>query len=529
MTAGLPLLSVYLVDFVGSSLMIVLAVVAIYFTGRLRRLEPKKVLWSYFFWLCMALAAFALSRSTGHILKYVLIFFGYPHVWKELSPYSGGLNTIVFVIIGLLTFYYSNIHEIIEMFREEARELASANIRLKEAHATARQINLSVEQRVEKRARELMRAEQKFHELFETSKDPIFFCDAHGKITGINDSGLTLLDCEREDVLGRPLGDFFAEEKQWNDYYQTLSSQGFVKDFEVAMERPDGSEIGMIISSTMMRDDTGEIKGFHGIAKDLIQFKKIPEEQIKREKKASSAHLAAEVVHDLSNPLELIAGYTKVLEKDCREQRDVHKVLRTIEKQTKNCQKTVADLLKLWHQSADMAPVDINHCLEEALADMEQILNLDRIYVIRKKDPHLKKVQGYPEKLRKAFVNIINYERKTLQMDDAIGVWTGYRKDTGEIEIIIADTGPVIPSEVMENIFDPFFFARKTEKETGPADLGLSVSAGIIKAHQGHIELESPPVDPELVEAGMNTAFRIRLPALKQKSLGAAAAASKGL
>ncbi len=522
MTAGLPLLSVYLVDFIGSSLMIVLAVVAIYLTGRLRRLEPKKVLWSYFFWLCMALAAFAVSRSTGHILKYVLIFFGYPHVWKELAPYSGGLNTIVFVIIGLLTFYYSNIHEIIEMFREEARELASANIRLKEAHATARQINLSVEQRVEKRARELMKAEQKFHELFDTSKDPIFFCDAQGKITSINDSGLTLLDCEKECILGRSIADFFAEEKQWNDYYQTLFSQGFVKDFEVTMERPDGSDVGMIISSTIIRDDIGEIKGFHGIAKDLIQFKQIPQERIKREKKASSAQLAAEVVHELGNPLELIAGYTKVLEKDCREQKNVHKVLRTIEKQTKNCQKTVAELLKLWRRSADMVAVDINHCLEEALTDMEQILNLDRIYVIRKKDPHLRKVRGYPEKLRKVFVNIINYERQTLQMDDTIGVWTGYHKDTGEIEIIIADTGPLIPSEVAENIFDPFFFTRKMEKETDPAGLGLSVSVGIIKAHQGHIELESTPGDPELVEAGMNTAFRIRLPALEQKSLGGA-------
>jgi signal transduction histidine kinase len=275
------------------------------------------------------------------------------------------------------------------------------------------------------------------------------------------------------------------------------------------------------MSSTMMRDDTGEIKGFHGIAKDLIQFKRIPEEQIKREKRDSSAQLAAEVVHELSNPLELIAGYTKVLEKDCKEQKDVHKVLRTIEKQTKNCQKTVTDLVKLLHQSADMVPVDINNCLEDALADMELILNIDRIYVRRKKAPHLKKVRGYPEKLRKVFVNIINYERQTLQMDDTIGVWTGYRKDTGEIEIIIADTGPVVPSEVAENIFDPFFCTRKGERETVPADLGLSVSAGVIKTHQGRIELESPPGDPELIGAGMNVAFHILLPALNQKSLGA--------
>jgi len=76
------------------------------------------------------------------------------------------------------------------------------------------------------------------------------------------------------------------------------------------------------------------------------------------------------------------------------------------------------------------------------------------------------------------------------------------RAEQGGIEIVVGDTGPGIPDEVMGKLFEPFFTTKATGKGTG---LGLSVSFGIIKDHAGEIEVQS--------KVGEGADFIIRLPA----------------
>ncbi|HEJ83890.1 MAG TPA: PAS domain-containing sensor histidine kinase, partial [Desulfobacteraceae bacterium] len=190
---GLPLFPIFIVDFFGSALMIILSITASFHARRLVRLNPKNVLWTYLFWLCMALVAFALSRSIGHMLRFIFILLDFPHVWETLSPYSGGLNTLVFSSVAVLTFYYYNVQGVIQRVRDDANSLARANRQLEKVHAELRDLNTTLEQRVENRTRELKVSEQKFRHLYEGSKDMIFFCDAAGRISGINSSGIEML------------------------------------------------------------------------------------------------------------------------------------------------------------------------------------------------------------------------------------------------------------------------------------------------------------------------------------------------
>jgi signal transduction histidine kinase len=86
------------------------------------------------------------------------------------------------------------------------------------------------------------------------------------------------------------------------------------------------------------------------------------------------------------------------------------------------------------------------------------------------------------------------------------------RNDADEIEIVVSDTGPGIPEEIQAKLFEPFFTTKPTGQGTG---LGLSVSFGIIKDHQGEISVES--------EIGKGTDFIIRLPARSVADGGGAA------
>jgi signal transduction histidine kinase len=119
------------------------------------------------------------------------------------------------------------------------------------------------------------------------------------------------------------------------------------------------------------------------------------------------------------------------------------------------------------------------------------------------------------ERLRQVLVNIINNAHHAIGKEGIIGIWTRYNAHCGELSIIIGDTGCGIPADVVGRIFDPFFTTKGVGKGTG---LGLSVSFGIIKDHGGYIEVHSPPIDKELLDAGMNTAFHVILPVDSQQA-----------
>jgi len=116
---------------------------------------------------------------------------------------------------------------------------------------------------------------------------------------------------------------------------------------------------------------------------------------------------------------------------------------------------------------------------------------------------------AYDRLLEQVFLNVITNARDavlevrtTENRTGVIEVVTGmFGKQPGWVEVLVTDTGKGIPSKDLDRIFEPFFTTKKVGKGTG---LGLSISHGIVKEHQGEIEvLETGPG---------GTTFRISLP-----------------
>ena len=513
MENGISLFSVYLVDFLGSSLMIIFSLAAARYTWGLKKLEPKKMLWSYLFWLCMALTIFALSRSIGHILKYVFVLTDQQDIWKKITPYSGGLNTITFIIVGTLTFYYAYVHEIIKLFRDEARDLANTNIRLKEAHMAVRQLNLSLEEKVNEQISSIREEEQKYRDLFEQSKDFIFFCDKEGRFNDANPGFIAFLNERKEDILDKSIGTYFSGENQWKAFQNDLFTRGFLKDFKVEFRTGDETLHELLITAASVKDDQGTIRGFNGIG---IEFKAtsaavVNEPPPSCETRTSLSEFAAQIADELENPLELLAGYTQLLEKDPQNRPDVE-TLKAVRKQVNLCLQVEEELRETALHALEMKAVDVNSCLEEVMVVMEPVLSLDRILVKRRLAPDLPPVSANNKRLSKIFFNLINRSRQSMGQGGYLVIWTRYKSDTEEIEIIVGDNGPQVPPELMEVMFDPLPGTQKDRSR-----LGLYASLGMIRAHHGRITVKSPPEDPELIDFGLNVTFHIFIPEIKQK------------
>jgi signal transduction histidine kinase len=123
----LPLSPIWFIDFVGSALVILLSVGSLMMVRKLRAGDPENAQWLFFYWLTLALLAFALSRSVGHILKHILIFSGQPAIWESIRPVSGGLNSITFVAIASVSLFFHNIQRLYQRMLANHRQLEATS------------------------------------------------------------------------------------------------------------------------------------------------------------------------------------------------------------------------------------------------------------------------------------------------------------------------------------------------------------------------------------------------------------------
>ena len=123
----LPLSPIWIVDIIGSSLVILLAISAFVTAIRLTAEEPENALYLFLFWFTLALLAFAVFRSIGHIVKHVLIFSGEGKIWHSLRPFSGGLNSITFIAIAAVSLFFHHIQRLYQRMAANHLELEATS------------------------------------------------------------------------------------------------------------------------------------------------------------------------------------------------------------------------------------------------------------------------------------------------------------------------------------------------------------------------------------------------------------------
>lgn len=124
---SLPLFPIWVIDITGSALVILLAVRSLVLVGKLKASDPENAQWLFLYWLTLALLAFALSRGVGHIVQYILVFSGRKPVWRILQPFSGGLNSISFVVITSVCLFFYHIQRLYRRMLANHRELEATS------------------------------------------------------------------------------------------------------------------------------------------------------------------------------------------------------------------------------------------------------------------------------------------------------------------------------------------------------------------------------------------------------------------
>jgi PAS domain S-box-containing protein len=484
MSNTLPLFPVWLVDMLGSALMIIISFVCVRYAQLLRRTDKDNVIWTYLLWLCLALALFSVSRSVGHIAKRLLLLAGQSHVWVELRPFSGSINSLTFVIVGSITLFFQRVHRINVQILQDKKAIEKASKELM-------WLNRNLEGMVQQRTAELSKSEEKYRRIFEGSMDIIMVIDPEGRFLDINQAGLNILGYASKDELisEATFADLIVPPPNPNRLMKEVAAAGFRKDLECRVQKRDEELRTWLLSLTVSRKTDGEIGGFEGIAKDITHRKKMEQQLLQADRLASLGELSAGVAHEVNNPLGMILGYTQLLLRNEPENTQDFQDLKIIEKHTRNCKRIVEDLLKFARNvETKKSVLRVNDLLREVISVVEHQFKLDNVTIETKLDTSIPALCADGEKLKQVFMNLLMNAKQAMEGQGKIRINTNQDSLRNVVTVVVEDTGSGIPSEILEKIFDPFFTTKATGEGTG---LGLSVSYGIIKDHHGKIEVQS--------------------------------------
>lgn len=505
---GLSLIPAVTTEFAGSALAILLAFIALGYARALVRLQPNNFIWGFLWYFCIAMAAFSISRGVGHIVRIILVHSNRGDIWQQLSPLSGGFNTMLMISVAAVTIYYHKGLAAYKAIRAEAEKLADANLQLAANAEQLQKLNTNLEGLVEDRTRDLSQSEKKFRNFFENSKDIVYFSDIDGNITNINTSGLQILGVE--DYAGVINFHRLFNPEVLKTYLDRIHEHGFVGDLEMEYTGQDNIVRHILLSANGIYNSSGTLVGFEGIGKDMTRLRTITEQLINHEKMASVGEMAAGVAHEINTPLGIILGYTQLMMDDFADNSEPYVNLKVIERQTKACRRIVSDLLKFSRQTQSIkTSIYLNEIVKEVLSVTEHTLNINKISVVRRFDPHLPPIVGDPEKLHQVFINLFNNSLYAMMGGGRLTIATSCERGE-EVQVTVQDTGTGISEQIKNKIFDPFFTTKDVGKGTG---LGLSVTYGIVQEHGGTITVESPVDDPENSTTSPGTAFHITFPA----------------
>jgi signal transduction histidine kinase len=236
----------------------------------------------------------------------------------------------------------------------------------------------------------------------------------------------------------------------------------------------------------------------------LENMKRLQTELVQREKLASLAQLVSGAAHEINNPLAAILGYSELLAAQSDTESNQASMARKIGQQARRTRELVSSLLSFAQQSpGEKTLLDMGSIVQRALQMKMLRTESKNIRLESRIEPNLPQIWGNVNQLFQCCVEIIGNATDALEEVGGGAFSVSVLQEGDELVMEFSDSGPGIRDP--QRIFDPFYTTKPVGKGMG---LGLSVTYGVVRDHQGQISCENLP-------AG-GAAFELRFPVAKQ-------------
>lgn len=366
------------------------------------------------------------------------------------------------------------------------------------------------------REREL--AETHLRAIIDNMLDGLITLNEAGDILSLNSSAARMFGYTATEVVGRDIRLLirFPETRKGGGPGTPItdiqSAMGTVREF-AGLHR-DGSSFPLEISVSSMRRGKDTI--FIIMARDITEEESHKAEALRAGQMAAIGELAAGVAHEINNPVNGIINYSQVLldgmeESDDRVSRDL---LARIIKESERVATIVRNLLAFARQRDEVVEeIQIRSIIIECVELLLYQFNKDGITVDVDVPEDLPCLQGNPQQLHQVFLNLLTNARYALNQryrgqdpGKRIEIRSRVINPGGRpfIQTTVTDWGIGIPQNIIDRIFDTLFTTKPPGEGTG---VGLSISKGLVRDHEGHLVLESVPGDHTVATVDLPVRF----------------------
>jgi two-component system NtrC family sensor kinase len=365
----------------------------------------------------------------------------------------------------------------------------------------------------------IARQQQVMKTILDVTPDLVSLQDADLRYRAVNPAFCQYFSLTEADLIGKSDAEIFPQQKAAISRAEDLEilATGAPLSKEILISK--GNDRHWFHTVKVPVYDEDRIAGLLLTARDITEMKKFQEALIQTVKMEELGKLAGGVAHEINTPLGIILGYAQMLLEDLPPESESHEFLRIIEKQVQICRHIVSDLLNFSRVSESrMDEMDLNQSIEDVLDLVRHIFKQDWVGMEVSLDLQVPLIRGDREKLKQVWLNLLNNAFESIGREGTIRVTSKMCPHGNHVVVTVADTGNGIHNKDLGKIFDPFFSTKAPGIGTG---LGLSVSSGIVREHQGRIFAVSP-APPEFLEKtskpeGPGALFVVLLPVDWQK------------
>jgi len=355
--------------------------------------------------------------------------------------------------------------------------------------------------------REIEARERFITNVVESLRDGLVVLDADGRVRAWNRAMEERYEIKAQEVLGRPFLDINPTWKREGlaEPMERLL-RGEIEEFAVEGLEHETLKKGRVIlnvKGSLLRENLAP-SGAVILVEDITEKVGLERSARQAEKLAALGTLSAGLAHELNNPVGIISSRIDLMLQEAEElglPPQVRQDLGVLHRHSQRVARIARGLLSFARQSpGDRGLLDLNGVVEDTLLLLEKQVSKEGILVRRSLAPDLPPMQGDPNALQQVVLNLLTNARDAMGDGGEIRIETGtVASRPGWLRLVVADNGPGIPLDRLPKIFDPFY----TTKAQGTG-LGLSVSYGIVREHQGTIDVQSQP--------GKGTTFTLTFP-----------------
>jgi PAS domain S-box-containing protein len=363
--------------------------------------------------------------------------------------------------------------------------------------------------------RELRISKERFAKAFRSSPIPMSIQSIAGhRFLDINDAYVEMTGFDRSDILGRSAIDIgiWANPEARQHIFEELSAGRSIRNLEASILTKDGQERFTLLSAELIElaDEPYALISEHDISQRLQL-----EAQLRQAQKMQAVgHLAAGVAHDFRNILTVIQGHSnlRLLDRnlDSKVATSFQEITAAVERASKLTRQLLAFSRK---QIIQLQTVDLNDVITQLGSMLIRLIG-EHIDFKCQYDKQLPGIEADVCSIEQVVMNLVVNARDAMPnggrltiTTSAVSIDAAYTVNNPEASpgqfvcMTISDTGCGMDENTKQRLFEPFFTTKEVGQGTG---MGLATTYGIVKQHNGWIEVESAPQK--------GSTFRVYLP-----------------